>query len=175
MKRRTALRQLALLSAGATLLSRCSPGDASAGPSLQHLKLSASEYQLLKDVAATILPGTSAVPGAALLNSQDFVLIMIDDCVSPEERDLFMKGLTEFDSQCRQTAGKSFTACDRTQRLELIRNFDTGSGRETPAGKFYHTIKNYTLQSFTTSQAYLEKIAGWKLVPGPVFRGCVPA
>jgi hypothetical protein len=177
MNRRTAIRNVVIITAGASLLPACSPGEEKSSLVLHKLKLTGNQEKLVASLADTILPASGHYIGAAGLKSHEFALVMVDDCTSPEEQKSFMDGLKAFDEGCKKKFSSSFAKCDAAQRKSWLTELESIKDPKATYGDaagFYKTIKRYTIQSFTTGKQYLEEVAKWKLVPGPVFKGCVP-
>ena len=95
MNRRTALRTVVVISAGATLLPSCRNSE-HAGLPLRHLSLSGSQQDMVADLSGTILPKTGDFSGAVDLKCHEFVLTMIDDCNGPEVQKQFTDGMNAF-------------------------------------------------------------------------------
>ena len=55
--------------------------------------------------------------------------------------------------------------------LELERSIETTS---EPLKTFYKTATNYIIQGYTNSSYFMTEVKPYKLVPGPVYKGCVP-
>ena len=85
MNRRTAIRNVVIISAGASLFlpacRRTKPASR-----LRHIKIDGAQEKLLEELTETILPKTNNFIGANDLKTQDFILIMANDCASPEEQ-----------------------------------------------------------------------------------------
>jgi hypothetical protein len=173
MNRRTAIRHVVIISAGAAILPSCSQQD-KATILLKNISLSGSQEAMLAELAETIIPKTRDFIGAMDLKAHEFVLIMIDDCTGPEEQKKFMAGMKEFENACRKKWNTSFVKCTLQQKTELLRQAE--KKRDLPEGAihFYRTVKGYTLQSFTSSKPYMMDVRKYQFVPGSNFKGCVP-
>jgi hypothetical protein len=173
MNRRTVIRNVAIFSAGAVLLPSCYDTDKISLP-LKHLTITDSQGKMLAALSDTIIPATHNFIGAKDLNSHEFVLIMVDDCASPEEQKKFSNGMTSFVTLCKEKWDRDFENCTTQQRNELLTEIEQKKKIPGPAVEFYNTVKKYTLQSFSSSKEYLTDIRKYKLVPGPDYKGCVP-
>ncbi|MEO5562956.1 MAG: gluconate 2-dehydrogenase subunit 3 family protein [Chitinophagaceae bacterium] len=173
MNRRNAIRNVVVISAGATLLPSCLRQDKSA-LSLKNLSITSSQEKMLAELTETIIPKTPAFIGAKDLRSHEFVLTMVDDCTSPEEHKKFTNGMQSFEEACKKKWDKDFEKCTPEQRTELIQMIEKKQEIPEDAANFYGTVKRYTLQSFTTSKEYMVDIRKYKLVPGGNYKGCVP-
>jgi hypothetical protein len=173
MNRRTAIRNVAIISAGAALLPSCHDADKISLP-LKHLSVTGSQGKMLAALSETIIPTTHTFPGAKELKSHEFVLIMVDDCASPEEQKKFINGLKSFEELCKEKWDRAFENCTVLQRNELVADIEKKKNVPEPVTEFYNTVKKYTLQSFSSSKEFLTDIRKYKLAPGPDFKGCVP-
>jgi hypothetical protein len=169
MKRRTAVRNIILLSAGAGLLNSCERKPLG---SYKNIPLSASQEDLLSELTETIIPKTD-FPGAKDLNARGFVLVMVDDCVAAEEQQRFMTGMALFDENCKKQLGSTFVNCTPELRATYLKTLETEEGIPEDVSKFYRAVKRYTIQSFTTSEQFLMQVRNYSLIPPP-FQACVP-
>ncbi len=173
MNRRTAIRNVVIISAGAAILPSCHNADKISLP-LKHLSITGSQEKLLAALSETIIPGSSNFIGAKDLKSHEFVLTMVDDCASPEDQKKFTDGLAAFEELCKKKWDRAFENCTSQQRDELVGEIETKKNTSEAVAGFYATVKAYTVQSFTTSKEFMTDIRKYKLVPGPIYKGCVP-
>ncbi|MEX0882551.1 MAG: gluconate 2-dehydrogenase subunit 3 family protein, partial [Cyclobacteriaceae bacterium] len=75
MDRRTAMRQLAILTGGAALLPACDFSEESILDAYSNLNITASHEALIKKLTNTIFPGVHLVK-AEEIQLEDFVLVM---------------------------------------------------------------------------------------------------
>jgi hypothetical protein len=174
MKRRTAIRNIAIISAGAVLLPACKHQDKASIP-LKNISLSGSQEEMLAELCESVIPKTNNFIGAKDLKAHEFVLTMVDDCTGPEDRKQFTDGMKEFENACKTKFNSSFVKCTPQQRKALLKDMETNKDEKDNAAKFYKTVKRYTVQSFTSSRQYMVDVKKYKMVPGPDFKGCVPA
>ena len=170
MNRRTAIKNVIILGAGATWLASCQ--DKKASITLKNIPLSASQEELLATLTETIIPTTPDFIGAKELESHKFLLMMTDDCSAPDEQKKFMDGMTQFEEACNKKFGNSFVKCSPSQREEFLLAVEAKEGYAEEVLSFYQTVKRFTIQSFTSSKEYLTKVRHFSLIPGP-FKGCV--
>ena len=119
MKRRTAIRNVVIISAGASLLPSCVQESSSSIP-LKHISVTGSQEQMLAQLTEAIIPKTKNFVGAKDLKAHEFMLTMIDDCVSPEEQKSFTEGLKDFDKLSNDKFGKTFANITTEQRRSLM-------------------------------------------------------
>jgi hypothetical protein len=172
MKRRIAIRNLVLLSAGAALLDACGTKEAMG---YKNIPLTDNQSDLLSQLSEMIIPATPDFVGAKDLKSSEFTLMMIDDCAGPDDQAAFLDGLQKFDEACKSVTGSTFIAGTNEQRTAFLSSLEGKPGEDRPDNvvKFYRAVKRSTIQSFMSSQEYLTKVRNFSLIP-PKFQGCVP-
>jgi len=173
MNRRTALRNIALVTAGTALLPSCMQ-DGKSGMPLKNIPLTSSQEKMLAALSAAIIPTTSSFIGAPDLKSHEFVLLMVDDCNSPEDQQKFVSGMKGFDKLSHDHSGQIFPGFTAEQKESLLSSLEAKKDIPQDVLHFYNTVKKYTVQSFTSSQQYMTDIRKYKMVPGPGFKGCSP-
>ncbi len=174
MNRRTAIRNVIIISAGAGLLPSC-VGDDKSSIVLKNISITGSQEKMLAALTESIIPKTKNFIGANDLKSHEFLLTMIDDCTSPDDQKKFVDGLEAFDKLSHDRFGQLFTGYTAEQKKELLQAIESKKDVSEEAIKFYGTVKRYTIQSFTSSKDYMTDIRKYKIVPGSNFKGCVPA
>ena len=172
MKRRTAIRNLVIISAGTAFLPACNNYDVAAIP-LKNISVSNKQQNMLAQLCETIIPASKNFIGAKDLKSHQFLLTMIDDCTSPEEQKIFVSGLQAFDKLSHDKFGQLFTGYTPDQKKMLLTDIENKKEMPVDALQFYTTVKRYTLQSFTSCKEYMVEIKKYKMIPGPNFKGCV--
>jgi Gluconate 2-dehydrogenase subunit 3 len=173
MNRRTAIRNVIIITAGAGLLPSC-VGDDKSSMVLKNISITGSQEKMLAALSEAIIPKTKNFIGASDLKAQEFLLTMVDDCASPGDQQKFMGGLTAFDKLSHDAFGQLFTGYTAEQKKELLQSIESKKGVPEEVLTFYATVKRYTLQSFTSSKEYLTAIRKYKIIPGSNFKGCVP-
>jgi hypothetical protein len=174
MNRRTAIRNVVIISAGAGLLPSCMHGDEKSLIPLQHISLTRPQEKMLVALTEAIIPHTTDFIGANDLKAHEFVLTMVDDCLSPEDQKQFEEGMKAFDKLSHDKYGQLFTSYTAEQKHGLLTALESKKDIPEDALKFYQTVRRYTVQSFTSSRDYMMGIRKYQMVPGPVFKGCVP-
>lgn len=172
INRRTAIRQLALISAGAALLPSCFHEQSGKDISFNHFKVTDGQQQLLATLTAALIP-TTDTPGAKEVAADRFVWKMLDDCATADDRAKFLKGLGQFDAAAMTSGGRSFVGLDPAGRNALLSAIET---KKTPGEElnfFYSTAKRLTILAYSSSQYFLTKVQVYELVPGR-WHGCVP-
>jgi len=174
MNRRTAIRNVIIISAGAGLLPSCM-GEDKSSIVLKNISITGSQEKMLAALTESIIPKTKDFVGANDLKAHEFLLTMIDDCTPPGDQKKFIDGLKGFDKLSHDEFGQLFISYTAEQRKELLETIESKKDVPEDVLKFYGTVKRYTVQSFTSSRDYLTDIRKYKIVPGSDFKGCVTA
>jgi hypothetical protein len=118
MERRELLKMIALLTGGAVIggevfLSGCKSGaKTDAG-------FTEANIALLDEVGETIIPATDT-PGAKAAKIGEFMKTMVTDCYTPQEQELFSKGMAQLNEACEKANGKTFMDCSAEQRHSFL-------------------------------------------------------
>lgn len=178
INRRTAVRQLFLVSAGAFLLPSCLNDRSKSAILLQHFKLRDGQEELLSALTDTLIPGASPntgdnSPGAKDISAHLFVLKMLDDCYSSNDQQRFVKGLQQLDEAARKANGSSFVKSDPAHQQAFMQALESKSVAGEDVAFCYDLLKYRTVQAYTTSPFYLTKVRVYEMIPGR-YHGCVP-
>ena len=60
------------------------------------------------------------------------------------------------------------------ERLKALTKFENEANLSDEVKLFYHKTRGYILQGYLTSQHFLTNVKQYHLIPGPIFKGCVP-
>ena len=172
MDRRSSIKTLLIISAGAALLPSCLHEDKKSSLSLKNIKVDSKDENLLAELSETIIP-KSNTPGAKDVKASAFALMMLDDCYAPADQDKFLKGMKEFNELSKKKFKKSFVDCSTAERLEVLKSIQDKKDIPENVSYFFNSMKRLTLQAYTSSEYYLTKVHVYQLVPGR-FYGCVP-
>ena len=172
MRRRTAIRNLVILSAGAAVLPACQE-SAKTASGYANLDINQAALENLESLSETLIPTSANFSGGRTLRSHEFVLTMVNDCAKPEDRAAFMKGLRAFEELCITKWNTSFAKAEQAKRYELLKELEGMKDGKGELTGFYKTVKRLTIQSFTSSREFLIDVRKFTLVPGSNFKGCV--
>ncbi len=174
MKRRKAMGLTATLLGGTIigselLLSGCT--DKVGG----RVSFSESDIALLDEIGETILPATQDSPGAKAAKVGAFMKTMVNDCYSEKEREVFLRGIGEFEQSVEDTYSKGFMELDQDQRHDLLFKLDKEAERTNDENDphFYPMVKRLTIQGYFTSEPGLTGALRYNPTPGK-YIGCVP-
>jgi hypothetical protein len=167
MKRRFALKQLALAAGAAiTLPSWANEWSKNSLPSIPTI-LSSSQEALLGEIVEAFIPKTDT-PGAKELGVHKFINVMLTDCYEKEVQDTFSKTLSMIDEASTKKHKKTFTAISPAQRLELLKTIE--KNKEIPN---FSDLKESTVFGYLNSEYVMKNLLKYELVPAR-FDGCFP-
>ena len=125
--RREAIRRVSAVLGGVafvggnSLLAAVERAGSAAGPAPG--KFSAQDVAYLDEIAETILPATQT-PGAKAAKTGAFMALMVTDCYSPAEQQVFLDGMRKVDEAMRKSHDVSFMAATPAQRLAVLTTLD---------------------------------------------------
>lgn len=174
MNRREAITHVAWLLGGTIvgadlfLEMACTPGTKKTGSADL---FSAENIKLLNEMGETILPATQS-PGAKDAKVGEFMAMMVRDCYTPHDQDIFKQGLDNLQEQCQKEYGKGFMACTPEQRTAFFnkmdqkqKNYMKNKKPEQPS-HYFRMIKELTLLGFFTSEVGATKALRYVAIPG---------
>ncbi len=187
MERRDALKALAVLTGGAVLVPSCNFLKEDILAAYKNLQVTPSLQQMLAQIANTIIPA-GALKGAADLQVQDFILVMVNDCFKPEEQQVFMRGMQHFNDYSDAVGGKSFKRLTPEGQAQVVEAGLALEPKEAPAAEtaeekeareneqavhtFLQTTKRFTIQGFMMSQYMMTEVKPYQMLPGD-YQGAV--
>ena len=178
MDRRKALQNVALL-LGGTIAGGSLFLQSGCKPSAKQVNALFDEDQVkyMDEIAETILPKTNT-PGAKEAAVGAFMALMVQDCYTPEQQQVFVKGLEDIEKRSKDQYKDSFMSIkpeDRTALLTLLdkeqKEFQEKKEKDAPS-HYFRMMKELTLLGFFTSEAGATKALRYVAVPGR-YEGCV--
>jgi hypothetical protein len=98
---------------------------------------------------------------------------MVDVCYTKNNQEKYIRGMKDFESWVMKKTGKPFSETSDSEKLALVGELDKQKPTDEGISFFYQSTKRLTIQAYTTSEYFLTKIRGYKMIPGR-FQGCVP-
>lgn len=132
----------------------------------------------LGSVAEVILPET-ATPGAKEAGVGSFMPVMVKDCYTEEDQQVFVEGLEKLESSSKDKFNKKFMDLTFDQQTELIKEIDKEATSYHAEKKpeepkhYFRMIKELTLLGFFTSELGATKALRYNPIPGR-YDGDVP-
>lgn len=169
MHRREALKNLAILTGGAVLVPSCNFEQDDILAAYKNLKVTESQRALLSQVADTIIP-PGEIKGASDLAVQDFILVMVNDCVEAERQALFTSGLQAFKGYSNKIAG-TFATLEASEKEKVIVqglaiSHDSTDETEKAIRAFLSLTKRFTIQGYMMSEYIMTQVKPYSLIPG---------
>lgn len=168
MDRRSAMKQLAILTGGAVIMPACDFSEESILQAYKNLNITQSGKALLTRVTNTIFPGTT-LRKAEDLQIQDFVLVMSNDCLGTAQQAAFVNGLKNWDTFSKENFGKAFSKMDQQEGEEaIVKTMEMEGTNESLIGQarqFLGTTKRFALQGYLNSEYFMTEIKPYELVP----------
>ncbi len=130
------------------------------------------------DVADAILPPTSS-PGAKEAGVGSFIPVMVKDCYTPEDQQVFMDGLKEIDQTSENQFGKKFQELSAEERLTVVNGLDREAKEyhrnktDEQPNHYFNLFKQLTLLGFFSSELGATKALRYVQIPGR-FDGDIP-
>lgn len=171
MKRRAALKNMALAAGAIMVLPACEAGRKKLEVLSAEAYLSPKQDEILAEIVETILPATDT-PGAKELEIHDFVKIMVKDCYEEDVRKNFVNGLDTVEKMSRSTYGRSFIKCKPSEKKEILQGLKDSDDERNQ--RFFDMVKGLTVRGYTSSEYFLTKVKLYEMMPGR-YLGCVPA
>lgn len=167
MDRRKALVNLGILSGGLLLLPSCEFSKEKATIALNNLEISADQERLLKEIIASMIPN-GEIQGAIELNVDEFVWIMVDDCLPKDSQHEFLKGLGSFNDAVAEQSGKAFNKLPEKEQSTLLKYLEENNPAEEndKVGGFLRTLKQLTVFGYMQSEYIMTEVMPYSLVPG---------
>ena len=173
MKRREVIRDLFLATGGFVLAFSCRQENRKGSISLQHFSITATQEQLLKNIASAIIP-TTDTPGAGDLGCHLFVLKMLDDCYEKETQEKFIKGMDALDGYSKKKFNDSFVQCNQQTQQQILNETEKGNAGSTVLAEFYVIMKERTVEGYMTSKYVMTNINKYELIPSVRYNGYAP-
>lgn len=171
MKRREALHQLFILTAGTALLPGCVARDTIFDASRHLLVIEGKAAEFVEQLAGIILP-VGDLQFATPESLVQFISTMMNDCHSPEQIEQFGLGYKEYKSYLSKTFTNSIDGLSYDEEQQLFAAIEDREVMTENAKFFFGKLKQLAQIHFTTSSKYLQEYNAYEMIPGR-FNGCV--
>ncbi len=168
MDRRKALKNLGLISGGLLVLPSCDFSKENVSRVMNNLEVTESQESLLKSLVEAYIPETD-IPGGIGLKLDEFVWVMVDDCLPKEQQDSFLRGLSSFETLFKKINGSSFsgsTADQKTLALSEIVSGEANDPERKDVLAFVEISKSFAVLGFMRSEYLMTEVMPYTLVPG---------
>ena len=136
------------------------------------------QVAFLNEVGETILPETST-PGAKAADVGGLMAVMVQDCYTKEDQQVFLDGIKKIDEASKDKFGNKFMELTPEQRTELLTAIDAEARKYQSEKKpedpnhYFRMMRELTLFGFFTSEVGATKALRYVETPGR-YDGCVP-
>ncbi|MBX2895490.1 MAG: gluconate 2-dehydrogenase subunit 3 family protein [Cyclobacteriaceae bacterium] len=169
MQRREALKSLAILTGGAVLIPSCNFEKEDILKAYSNLQITPTLQTLLGQIADTIIP-PAQLKGASDLAVQDFILVMVNDCLDKDQQTQFVKGLQDFNAFSKKISGSAFSKLQSTEKEKVVtQGLSIGAGadeNQKTIHEFLSITKRFTIQGFMMSEYIMTEVKPYSLIPG---------
>ena len=121
-----------------------------------------TDTALMDEIGETILPAGQGVPGAKEAGIGNFMKVIVTDCYTPEDQDVFVKGL-------QTLRDKNFMDLTPEQRHELCVQLDKETpdrGSDVAPHHYFKMLKQLTIWGYFSSEAGATKALRYIETPG---------
>ncbi|MBD8488627.1 gluconate 2-dehydrogenase subunit 3 family protein [Echinicola sp. CAU 1574] len=127
--------------------------------------------QMMAEIGDIIIPETPDSPGAKAIGIGAFMVKMLEDCYSQEDREKVSAALIYLNEK------GSFSSASPEERIAAVSDLDSkvygkDESLDEGLGRGYKVIKELTLFGYFSSEAGATQALRYELVPGR-FEGCV--
>ncbi len=168
MKRRKAIRQLAIISSTIAIFPSC---DFEAMPVYDNIPLTKKQWRLIGQLTKIMLPNSNPEITTPE-KTKDYLLTVINDCYSPKKAETYLLGLNEFQLLLKEKYPSSLERISAEKKIELFCYLAFPDNNSEPLTYFYNTTLNLTQQHFTTSEYFMKNYLDFEFIPGR-YLGCV--
>jgi len=180
MDRREAISRVTLLLGGALTTSGLGAfADVLRleGPGAQQIKSLASSETLIAEIADTFIPDSKGVPGAKAAGLGPFIVMMMQDCYTPNVQRHFQEGLAKVEEVSKNRFQRSFISLTLKEREELFGIFKAEAETQRNAGispsHFFQLMADLTYLGYYTSEIGATQALRYVHIPGK-YEACVP-
>src|ERR1044072_6284657 len=119
INRRTEIRQLFIISAGAAILPACVNDKKPKASDFTNLPITTKDEDMMEALAATSIP-TTDTPVAKEVAAHRFALRMVNDLGKKEQREQFVRGLKQFQDKVQRQYGKAYEKCTAQEQEKIV-------------------------------------------------------
>jgi hypothetical protein len=142
--------------------------------------LSANDIGLLNELGETILPKTKEMAGAREIQVGKYIVDIVNACLSPDDQNTFLNGLTAIDSKSVADFGKSFEELEEEDKYILLKvlqdeavAFNEGQeGVLEPEIHYFSLLKELVISGYFTSKEVIIEGFDYNPIPGR-YEGCI--
>jgi hypothetical protein len=181
MNRREAISRVGLILGGTvigaeTFLSGCAKKSQE---EVSWLNFSVDRISFLDEVGETILPETTASPGAKAAKIGEFMKAIVTDCYEEKDQQIFIEGIAKLNTAAEEKYNDTFMQLSPEEKKELLVSIDKeakdyaqNKKKEDPT-HYFTMVKQLTLWGYFTSEVGSKQALRYEPLPGR-YDGCYP-
>ncbi|MFC4213066.1 gluconate 2-dehydrogenase subunit 3 family protein [Pedobacter petrophilus] len=179
MKRRDAIKKITIFTGGVIFLSAGIMPSCTKSASRD--QLSEEDIVLLDQIGETIIPETDKCGGAKAAKIGIYMRLMVDECLTKEDRRIFLEGLTLMENSAMEQFKDNFLKLNPAQKKKLFLNLQTqaetynknkGNNLASNSIHYFDLFKKLTVDGYFTSEIGATKARRYQAVPGK-YKGCI--
>jgi len=164
ISRRDALKQLAVLAGSISILPARMYSEEEAANAISQLGMTDKHKALLSRLVDLIIP-EDELPGALSLGVDNYVWVMVNDCLETENKQKFIAGMEAFFSHVVSATGKRFSELTSTEAIGLLNGLDENLYEDSELLYFLHETRSHAAHGYLHSEYIMTEIMPYKLVP----------
>ncbi len=181
MKRKTFINNISLFSGAAVLLPVTSLLHSCEYKPSSRVSLTTDDIPFLDEIGETIIPASDDVPGAKAAGIGNFMYQFYNDCMKPEDQEIFLNGLNTIDALTAEKLEASFMDITAEERLalfeglqqETIEYYEEQEGKEEVLPHYFGVFKGLTTHGYFTSEVGMTMARNYLPIPGK-YEACIP-
>ena len=173
MKRRSAIRNLVVITGGFMLLPSCKSTPGKSSISLKNFNINADQENLLAEIASSIIPATH-IRGAKEVGAHLFVLKMVDDMYEKEVQQNFITGLDYLEMDVKKEFNQSFEKCSEAQKQKVLLDIESKKGYSKEVLDFFAIMKQRTVEGYLNSKYVMTNVIKYEFIPTQKYDGYYP-
>ena len=169
MKRREAIRNILIASAGTVFITGCSEADAIEFLIDGKLNLNKNHLEYLNSISGAFLPREDLTN--SLETPAEFIQTMLNEVRPPEDVQKFTIGFDQYKLLMKESRLK-IKSSDPKEVIAVIEEALKSTEPQEEMIFFINSTKEEAIHHFLTSEYYLTEHQKYKLIPDP-FEGCI--
>jgi hypothetical protein len=169
MERRDLLKMIAAATGAAFIGSNVFAYEVLPAVKLSGTGFSKDDVGFLNEIGETIIPRTDT-PGAKDANVGHMMAVMVADCYTESERQVFINGMKTLNTRCKDMFQKDFILLSKEEKITILSAQDNESKEHNnnvdSVAHYFVLMKQLVLFSFFTSEIGATKVLRYVAVPG---------
>jgi len=181
MKRKTFLNRALQAGGGLVLLPSLSLLNGCEYAPTLRTNLTDTDMPLLDEIGEIIIPSSGGTQGAKAAGIGAYMMLMVHDCYTPKDREIFLNGLNTVDAICAKQFKNSFVHLKADQKQEILEQIQAealaykldNSSKEQTLPQYFDMLKSLTISGYFSSEIGMTEARKYLPIPGR-FESCIP-